>query len=166
MTALATVSGQVYFDVDGDGVFNLANGDTPLPNVSVVITDLNGNPQTVETDENGLYQAIVQAGSTTVDIDTSDPDIPAGGVLNEGAGSDPITVNTVSGQDTVATNYGFEVVDSDGDGVPDNEDICPDFSDNEDNDGDLIPDGCDDDDDNDGILDLSLIHISEPTRPY
>jgi len=33
--------------------------------------------------------------------------------------------------------------DSDGDGVPDNEDICPGFDDNVDTDGDGIPDGCD-----------------------
>jgi len=34
-------------------------------------------------------------------------------------------------------------VDSDGDGVPDGEDICPGHDDNQDSDGDGIPDGCD-----------------------
>ena len=33
--------------------------------------------------------------------------------------------------------------DSDGDGVPDSDDICPGFDDNSDTDGDLVPDGCD-----------------------
>ena len=36
-----------------------------------------------------------------------------------------------------------EVTDSDGDGVPDEEDICPGFDDNIDSDGDTVPDGCD-----------------------
>lgn len=35
-------------------------------------------------------------------------------------------------------------IDSDGDGVPDSEDICPGHDDNVDSDGDGIPDGCDD----------------------
>lgn len=34
--------------------------------------------------------------------------------------------------------------DSDGDGVPDDDDVCPGFDDNSDQDGDLVPDGCDD----------------------
>jgi len=33
--------------------------------------------------------------------------------------------------------------DSDGDGVPDKDDVCPGFNDNIDTDGDFIPDGCD-----------------------
>jgi len=37
-----------------------------------------------------------------------------------------------------------EPVDSDGDGVPDDEDICPGHDDNIDSDNDTIPDGCDD----------------------
>ena len=75
---------------------------------------------------------------------------------------------------------GDESVDSDGDGIGNNAD--PD-DDNDgtadaydafpldsteylDNDADGVGDNADTDDDNDGVLDLSLIHISEPTRPY
>ncbi|MDC1162336.1 thrombospondin type 3 repeat-containing protein, partial [Tenacibaculum sp.] len=43
--------------------------------------------------------------------------------------------------------------DSDGDGIPNISDACPGFDDAVDIDGDLVPDGCDQDDDNDGILD-------------
>jgi len=45
--------------------------------------------------------------------------------------------------------------DSDGDGVPDSEDLCPGFDDNIDVDADGIPDGCDIliDSDNDGVAD-------------
>ena len=58
-------------------------------------------------------------------------------------------------------------VDADNDGLDDayegagDEGIFP-----EDTDGDLIPDYIDLDSDNDTVPDLSLIHISEPTRPY
>ncbi|WP_133354339.1 T9SS type B sorting domain-containing protein [Seonamhaeicola sediminis] len=45
--------------------------------------------------------------------------------------------------------------DSDGDGVLDVVDLCPGFDDMADNDGDGYPDGCDLDDDNDGILDIN-----------
>ncbi|WP_181896407.1 T9SS type B sorting domain-containing protein [Seonamhaeicola aphaedonensis] len=45
--------------------------------------------------------------------------------------------------------------DSDGDGVLDVLDVCPGFDDMADNDGDGYPDGCDLDDDNDGILDVN-----------
>ena len=74
--------------------------------------------------------------------------------------------------------------DSDDDGIPDELDAFPfDPAASVDTDGDGMPDQWnlgyfaedstssprlvkDDDDDNDGVLDLSLIHISEPTRPY
>jgi hypothetical protein len=48
-----------------------------------------------------------------------------------------------------------EVVDSDGDGVPDGDDQCPGFDDTIDVDADGIPDGCDDliDSDGDGVAD-------------
>ena len=45
--------------------------------------------------------------------------------------------------------------DTDGDGVLDSVDICNGFDDNADNDTDGVPDGCDEDDDNDGILDVN-----------
>ena len=45
--------------------------------------------------------------------------------------------------------------DSDGDGVIDSADICNGFDDNADFDTDGVPDNCDDDDDNDGILDIN-----------
>lgn len=83
---------------------------------------------------------------------------------------DPTSTNTwtiqaeKTGAGTVqdATTLTVTVADSDGDGVPDDEDICNGYDDNIDSDGDGIPDGCDDtpygpeeeddDWDDDGIL--------------
>ncbi|PKV49929.1 gliding motility-associated-like protein [Aquimarina sp. MAR_2010_214] len=45
-------------------------------------------------------------------------------------------------------------VDTDNDGVSDSLDVCPGYNDMADNDHDGVPDGCDLDDDNDGILDI------------
>ncbi|MDC8005776.1 VCBS domain-containing protein, partial [Aureisphaera galaxeae] len=55
--------------------------------------------------------------------------------------------------DTAVVTITVAVGDQDGDGVPDDVDVCPGFDDNADADGDMVPDGCDEDDDNDGILD-------------
>ncbi|SDX59092.1 hypothetical protein SAMN05444411_1071, partial [Lutibacter oricola] len=57
------------------------------------------------------------------------------------------------GLGTIVTATGFDPLDDDGDGVINEYDICNGFDDNADNDNDNIPDGCDLDDDNDGILD-------------
>jgi hypothetical protein len=45
-------------------------------------------------------------------------------------------------------------LDADSDGVCDAEDLCPGFPDGEDADADGTPDGCDEDDDDDGLLDV------------
>ncbi|WP_367179772.1 beta strand repeat-containing protein, partial [uncultured Psychroserpens sp.] len=47
----------------------------------------------------------------------------------------------------------FPTNDCDDDGVPNSADVCEGFDDTADADGDLVPDACDDDDDNDGLLD-------------
>ncbi|WP_197463459.1 Ig-like domain-containing protein, partial [Cochleicola gelatinilyticus] len=54
---------------------------------------------------------------------------------------------------SVTLNAIQNITDSDGDGVPDTADTCVGYDDSADNDNDTIPDGCDLDDDNDGILD-------------
>ncbi|MBT8189402.1 MAG: T9SS type A sorting domain-containing protein [Bacteroidia bacterium] len=64
-----------------------------------------------------------------------------------GAGSscddlDPCTINDVYDANC---NCAGTFQDSDGDGVCDNDDVCPGFDDNADADGDGIPDGCDTD---------------------
>ncbi|DAC23829.1 MAG TPA: YHYH protein [Candidatus Thalassarchaeaceae archaeon] len=55
--------------------------------------------------------------------------------------------------DQVAIEFDDAIPDTDGDGVNDQQDICPGHDDHIDADEDGIPDGCDDDDDGDGVSD-------------
>ncbi|WP_047545022.1 T9SS C-terminal target domain-containing protein [Psychroserpens sp. Hel_I_66] len=55
--------------------------------------------------------------------------------------------------------------DCDGDGIVNSADTCDGFNDNADADGDLIPDGCDDDDDNDGLLDIDEQGVTTNGQP-
>ncbi len=88
-----TVNGHLYIDVNGNGVQD--SGEPNLANVNVVITDSNGAKQTVATDANGNWSAEVSPGSTTANVDETDPDFPAGSTQTEG--SDPTTVVAVAG---------------------------------------------------------------------
>ena len=73
--------------------------------MDVVITDANGGTQTVITDANGNWTATVPPGSTTADVDTSDPQYPAGYTQTEG--TDPTTVTAVASVNTSAGNDGY-----------------------------------------------------------
>ena len=68
-------------------------GEQGIPNVDVVITDKNGDTQTVTTNSNGEYSATVPAGSTEINIVEST--LPPGGVQT--VGTDPTTVNVPAG---------------------------------------------------------------------
>nr|WP_321236031.1 gliding motility-associated C-terminal domain-containing protein [uncultured Psychroserpens sp.] len=59
----------------------------------------------------------------------------------------------------------FPTNDCDGDGVINSADICEGFDDNADADGDLVPDGCDLDDDNDGLLDTDERGVTTSAPP-
>lgn len=119
------VTGVVYTDENGDGIYTVGT-DTPLDNITVIITDSNGVTYTVVTNNNGAYTQTVPAGNTTVDIDNTDSDLPAGVVLTGGS-SDPTTVN-VPGGGTARDDTGYVLLanigdlvwlDLNGDGVQD-----------------------------------------------
>ncbi len=119
------VAGVIYIDEDGDGIYTPGT-DTPLENITIVITDSNGVPYTVVTDASGAYSLTVPAGDTIVDIDDSDPDLPSGVVLTGGS-TDPTTV-TVPGGGTATDDTGYVQystigdrlwLDLNGDGVQD-----------------------------------------------
>ena len=100
-----TVTGHLFIDTNGDGIQQ--PGEPNLANVTVTITDSNGRTQTVTTDANGNYSATVAPGPVTVQIDTTDPDIPAGSRISTGAGSQTVTV--VAGSTATTPNVGFTV---------------------------------------------------------
>ncbi|MFZ3575678.1 hypothetical protein ACOJ8H_08795, partial [Tenacibaculum finnmarkense] len=116
-------------------------------------TDSDGTPDYLDrdSDNDGCSDALEGAQTTLTLASVDGKGILTGAVDANGV---PTIVNggqaDVSSTDPVIT--GGEC-DDDGDGVVNKDDICNGFDDKADNDGDLVPDGCDLDDDNDGILD-------------
>ena len=102
-----TVFGHVFEDKNGDGDQDL--GEDGLEGVDVVITDALLGTQTVTTDENGDYSAVVPAGSTTADVDEG----PIGGLPDRllpaflTAGVDPSTVFVPAFSDTDLGDDGY-----------------------------------------------------------
>ncbi|WP_420912075.1 DUF7507 domain-containing protein, partial [Psychroserpens jangbogonensis] len=119
-------------DLDGGGVPDFLDSDT----------DNDGCPDALEGD-GGFVLANLDIDDTLGDV------VDANGVPQVGGSSG--LQNDIS-----ATNPNITSgeCDDDGDGVINNNDQCPGFDDTQNNDGDLYVDGCDDDDDNDGLLDV------------
>ncbi|WP_159439339.1 lectin-like domain-containing protein, partial [Tenacibaculum agarivorans] len=88
------------------------------------------------------YVPLLSEGGTTVTIEYE----VCNDITGNGATADDVCDTAIA---TITVAFG----DSDGDGVLDNVDICPEGDDNADADGDGVPDFCDQDDDNDGIAD-------------
>ncbi|WP_367183353.1 beta strand repeat-containing protein, partial [uncultured Aquimarina sp.] len=144
-----TISGVVYNDVNGDGT---QSGESGIGSVTITITDVNGNTQTIQTNPDGTYTATLPPGNATIDILDSDPGLPLNAVQTEG--DDPTNITVIAGTNTTSVADGF-VIDTDGDGTGDPSDNCPSIpnGDQADNDSDDVGNNCDSDDDNDGILD-------------
>ena len=101
--ANGTIEGVVYDDVNGNGVQDA--GEPGLGGVDVVVTDVNGDTQTVTTDADGNYTVSVPAGDTVVDID--DTTLPDGAVQTEG--TDPTTVTAVAGDTVTEEDNGYNI---------------------------------------------------------
>jgi len=97
------VFGHLYLDENNNGMQDA--GEPDLANVDVIITDSNGAVQTVTTDANGDYSAPVPVGTTTVDVDETDVDYPAGSTQTEG--DDPTVVEALAGMPIDAGDDGF-----------------------------------------------------------
>jgi hypothetical protein len=100
----------VYKDANGDGLYR-AGTDLPIANVPVVITKSDSTQVTVTTDANGYFQAVVPAGSTTVNVQQGNVNFPAGYVLTTDAhdqGTNPTTV-TVPNQGVASDDTGYVV---------------------------------------------------------
>ena len=90
-TCTGTVTGHIYEDTNGNGVQDA--GEPNLSGVDVLITDANGNTQTVTTDANGDWIATVIPGSGTADV--VEATLPTGFIQSEG--TDPTGFNAVAG---------------------------------------------------------------------
>ena len=121
-------------------VYNAYKRDWPIEKGNIIIN--NDDNRTYNIYENGFFSIPLPLGTYRVDVlvEGYDYDINYGIKIVEGG----------------ITTYHIDLVplDSDGDGVPDIEDDCPDDAyDWVDTDGDLWCDNADDDDDNDGMED-------------
>jgi hypothetical protein len=118
-----TVIGHLFLDTNGNG--SQDPGEPNLPNIDVVLTDQFGGTYTVSSNANGDWTANnIPAGTVTVDVNNSDPDMPAGAIQT--AGTDPQIVIVNGGQTTDAGNdgyalpsiiSGFVFTDTDNDGI-------------------------------------------------
>uniref|UniRef100_UPI003D656545 Ig-like domain-containing protein n=1 Tax=Psychroserpens mesophilus TaxID=325473 RepID=UPI003D656545 len=125
---------ELCLDTDGGGTPNFLDSDS----------DNDGCPDALEGD----------GGYTLGDLDEDDT---LGDIVDVNGiplvGGLPGLQNDISLNSTNPNAISGEC-DNDRDGVSNNNDQCPGFDDTQNNDGDLYVDGCDDDDDNDGILDV------------
>ena len=145
------ISGHLYIDINGNGTQD--SGEPDLGGVDVIVTDSDGTVQTVTTDSSGNWTATVPPGSTSADVDETDPQYPTGYAQSEG--DDPTVVTAVGNTDTSAGNDGYFVdLDSDDDGIPNTVEVANNCDGDGDTDGDGVPDILDLDSDGDSIFDV------------
>ena len=172
------------YDEDGDGIPNWndttddGTGDGSLTDY----TDSNGdgvpdvydfdgdgipNHFDYDSDNDGCFDAL-EGGDAIVTTELN-PDGSLDGAIDSVTGV-PGNVDVNNGQ-TIGTSQNTSAFDTNGqcdqdnDGVLDANDICQGFDDNINNDGDAYPDGCDLDDDNDGISDIDEGLVTTPGQP-
>ena len=135
--------------------FNHTNGSSvryTQPTYCILDTDNDGIPDFYDSDSDndGCPDAMEgDKGFVFTDLDTND-------MLVGGVDANGVPVLATGGQnDLSSTDLTIRSgnCDDDGDGVINANDVCPFSDDTIDTDGDSVPDGCDDDDDNDGITD-------------
>lgn len=154
------------FQVTGEGLDG--NGTDVLEmsfdSCAVVDTDNDTIPDYLDTDSDNDGCPDALEGGDNLTVSAVDGNDMLNGTVEPTTGV-PNNVNTTLGQtagtSTDNTQFdSFGQCDQDGDGVIDANDICNGFDDTVDTDGDNVPDGCDQDEDNDGILDTIEIGCS------
>lgn len=102
-----SITGTVFFDANNNGILDPGEG---LPNISVTVTDANGNTQVVTTDANGVYTATnLATGGALVDVVNST--LPPN--ITQSVGIDPSGVNVVAGTTQNAGVDGYRALVSD-----------------------------------------------------
>lgn len=146
-----------YTDTNGDGVPDVYDFDGDgIPNHFDFDSDNDGCFDALEGGDAIIVGEVLSTGALdgTIDIVTGVPD----------------NVDTTNGQ-TIGPSQDASAFDtngqcdSDNDGTIDTNDICLGFDDNANADGDVFPDGCDEDDDNDGITDVDEGLVTTPGQP-
>jgi uncharacterized repeat protein (TIGR01451 family) len=108
VVTVGDITGILFFDLDGDGIYEPAGGDVPLINVDVVIVGPSGT-RVVSTDSSGRYEWIgILPGVYSVTVDQTDPDLQAG--VFESTTSDGQSVAVVAGTATTAAPIGFTLL--------------------------------------------------------
>ncbi|MCH3882631.1 MULTISPECIES: DUF11 domain-containing protein [Tenacibaculum] len=165
----------IHFDRLGGG--GGPGGTTTASRLSVVtpgitLTELSGNDTHFVTDETN--QTITRTSGMVYTESRSECDTPllgtaAGSVRLNGTFSSVTFEISMNASGSPTVNDRFEIAfsdlipDDDRDGVPNVSDICNGFDDTVDTDNDTVPDGCDLDDDNDGVLDINEGIICSPS---
>jgi len=86
---------------------------------------------------------VADDGTTAITTLNGGDDITFEGTQLEITNNGSTTVQLIINGQTIPINPGETILDTDGDGIPDSLDICPNFDDNLDADNDGVPDGCD-----------------------
>ncbi len=129
---LGSLGDTIFHDIDGNGVYNISQGDFPLKDVDVILEDENGITQTTTTDANGFYLFTdLPLGAYTVTVDantvpTDKVDAPTDDPEDNGDGT-ATTILTPDEPSDSTLDFGYEPVlgsigdlifhDADGDGV-------------------------------------------------
>ena len=144
-TFLLSVTCNLILDSDDDGVIDSLDNCPNTPNGDQTDSDNDGAGDVCDNDDDN--DGVID----TEDCDRLDPTInfSVGDICDDG---DPMTINDVIR--TTCACLGTPRVDTDGDGVFDDEDNCIDMPNpsQEDRDGDTVGDVCDNDIDNDGVI--------------
>ncbi|SFW69337.1 PA14 domain-containing protein [Cellulophaga fucicola] len=127
---LVSISRTQCLDSDSDGT----------PDALDLDSDADGCFDALEGDDNLGFLDLNGDGSISGSVDENGIPIAVNGGQAKGSSADYAVSS--------------DLCDDDGDGVNNGNDKCPNFDDTIDSDNDGVPDGCDLDDDNDGILDF------------
>jgi len=98
----ATVTGRTFLDANLNGVYDAGEG---IANVDVVVTDSLGTLQRVASDANGVYTVTVAPGTTSLNVDETDPDFPPSATLF--TANDPQDVTAINGSTVASANVGY-----------------------------------------------------------